>query len=202
MNSFFMWVGFSVQIATFVILVFGLAPWLYDKYLLPIRAFRLGLDFDVHLPMEWPPAGAEGRGEERKLLLVGRATYYFRLRARHGVTVDYIDLRFVKRRWAWPPRFWRWEAVASDLLTVHRVDDSVHAREAPHPTSDPSVRDNKVGGKIMRFRNPYNLLAHDSLWLEMEVEVHGDWEGRLELMGPTNDRRRAYSRIRATGRTE
>jgi hypothetical protein len=207
-----------VEVATFAILI-GIGIWTYGRYrwgskVSSSRMWQLGFDkMDNPENWNWPPAPAIERGEESEIDIELRqqgrtfgALIPVRVKARHGVSVSDIDMRFVGKEGCfgvWPPwrdiRLWKWNPLCP--IHIEKVRDAFAERFLDSASDDyPEPRDNYVGGIALSYSNPKRLLAGDSLWLILEITGTQLWTGYLEFMGPTPDGNRGYCRRKITVR--
>ena len=136
----------------------------------------------------------------------GLAVMLVRIRARQGVDIESIGFRLVNRRW-FPSRpnpfpLWMWQGVrpSTEGVFVTNLWDAEWEREQsinhfrltrgqPHALADES------GGYRLSFcQGKLRMLARDSLWIRVIVDVSNNWAGHLEFQGPSQDQQRAYTR--------
>ena len=122
-----------------------------------------------------------------------------RVKARRGVSVSEIDVRFVIREWhlgLWPPwkgiRLWSWKPV--ETVSITKLTDAHADKYFAHYSDDyPNERHSGVG-KVLRYSNPKVMLAGDSFWLLLDIQTRRSWRGYLEFYGPTPEGVRGYCR--------
>jgi len=149
-------------------------------------------------------------GQERKETLCtdGLAEVHTQIVCKKAVSLRSCSFRLVDRRFR-PHLFGlrRWAPVPPRIAFVTNVWDAEWERGRKHPlrTSyrpSPVANLNDTGGYTVSYSEPLSLLATESLWFRVIVDVQRNSQGYLEFEGPAPDGRPARTHMRVVLRRQ
>lgn len=179
--------------------------WIWRRSL-PMRAYSITF---LDMPKDFPPSYAKSQHYLKKASgragNDGLATIYTRVLANHGVDVHEISFRLVKKAWFSKLPLWGWEAAtpSEDGVFVTNIWDADWEQQRqinPYriDRGQPLSELNSEGGYCLKFGKEMHLLANDSLWVRVIIDVRSNWDGYIEFQGASPDNRRAYKRRKIT----
>jgi len=155
--------------------------------------------------VEFPPPNAgQQRYAPSKSIGIGESTVHLRVRLKVGLEIGSIDVRCVTkrghvRRWFWKRH--EWNNVSQEIIAIENVIDGDIRRTPLVLCRQAAAIDDRAGGRRLLYEPIRQLLAKDSIWLEVKVRAHAPWVGYLEVQGCNEEHDRAYFRIPLTVNT-
>jgi len=152
---------------------------------------------DLPYQLEDPSQQMSREYETKKQLEVGKSKLTLSASTRVVTNGDPFDIRFVNRSWDWCNPFSYETAAVSTIRITGITVPEWEAEEAVERDfvgpNEVTKSPNGVGGFVVTTRKPKRWVIGQRLWIELEIEAHKPWRGKLSFEGQTD--RKGYGRM-------